>query len=107
MPAGGSTVARRISALMPSVGGPTRRAPAGSGLYVRRGNEVDDMEAFACPCCGIPMEYPRHAALPRAEALALICRFFATGVPPEIEGTVALAGGEIARDARWVEQDGI
>jgi hypothetical protein len=78
-----------------------------SGLYVRRGNEVDDMEAFACPCCGIPMEYPRHATLPRAEALALICRFFATGVPPEIEGTVALAGGEMARDARWVEQDGI
>jgi hypothetical protein len=78
-----------------------------SGIYVRRRDEVDEMEAFACPCCGDPMEFPRHATLPRAEALALICGFFATGAPPEIDGTVTLANGEIAQDAQWVEQGGI
>lgn len=48
-----------------------------------------------------------HATLPRAEALALICGFFATGMPPEIDGTVTLGDGKIGQDARWVEQDGI
>lgn len=78
-----------------------------SGLYVRRGDEVSEMEAFACPCCGIPMEYPRHATVARTEALALAREFFATGVSPRIGGPVALAGREIAQDALWVEQDGI
>ena len=78
-----------------------------TGLCVRRQGEVDEMEAFACPCCGILMEYPRHATLPRAEALALISGFFVKGVPPTIDSAVTLAGGEIARDARWVEYDGI
>jgi hypothetical protein len=83
------------------------RAPDDSGLYVRRDDEIDVTEAFACPCCGIPMEYPRHATLPRADALTLVRGFFATGAPPEIDGTVALADGEVASDARWVEHDGI
>jgi hypothetical protein len=57
--------------------------------------------------CARRQRQPRDATLPRAEALALICGFFATGVPPEIDGTVTLAGGEIARHTLWLEQERI
>ena len=58
--------------------------PGDAGLYVEDSKASDHMEHFACPCCGIDLEFEGQSTIERREAPDYLARFFRSGTPPSL-----------------------
>ncbi len=80
--------------------------PVDSGLYVFSPEEdCEKDENFNCNCCGLSLEIPRCATLPRDQALDVMLELFQTGAAP-MSGDQVFPAQNLTSPTTWTKRVG-